>query len=171
MKGPRRIPVYGMSFSQLNGVQSTPRIMRGAPVQRTRMINAPLTDKLRQAAILKAQGRVTVVDDAGNTSTAAIVVPAPLQGLESQGLARTLGSLGGCKLGRSSIGDDIEMDAECMRPGEVMQADGSCAKPASSPYVPAAQAMVASATKAAVSSQLLVLGAIAVGAILYFGRK
>lgn len=44
-----------------------------------------------------------------------------LDGLEFQGLARTLGSLAG-----STLGDDIEFPEECARPGEVLLAPGKC---------------------------------------------
>lgn len=163
MRGPKRRQTYGMAFSRLSGVQSAPRIMRAPPVIRPRMIDVSLNDKLREQAILKAQGRVTVVDDAGNVAMAPVVTQAPLQGLDSQGFAHTLS--GTC------FGDDVEMDAECMRPGEVMQADGSCAKPLS-PYVPAPAASVAAAKPSSkISPQLIGLGILAVGAILYFGRK
>lgn len=46
-----------------------------------------------------------------------------LAGLESQGLARTLGSLAGSTLGPPP---DIEFPEECARPGEVLLAPGKC---------------------------------------------
>jgi len=63
------------------GVQSVPRVMRGAPVVDPRRVDVPLSERA-------------------------------LAGLESQGLARTLGSLAG-----STLGDDIEMPEECIRRG------------------------------------------------------
>lgn len=144
MRGPTRIPVYGMARSHLSGVQSTPRIMRGAPVTRPVHVELALTDKRRAASIFKQQGRVQS-DDFGS-----------LQG--------------------STLGDDIEMPEECVRPGEVLISPGVCGPPASvSPVttrVPVTATTAAAAQPASkMSPQLLVLGAICVGAILYFGRK
>ena len=143
MIGPRRF------HASLSGVQSTPRIMRGAPVRRGSMVDVPLV--MRDKAILQQQGR--------------------------------LGSLSGSTLG------DIDFDDgslhECARAGEVMDANGNCAPDARSPINPysnpaevvAAGVKLQTAVSAAAkksgmpSTQLLVLGAICVGAILYFGRK
>jgi hypothetical protein len=58
-----------------------------------------------------------------------------LAGLESQGLARTLGSLGGC-----TLGEDIEMPEECMRPGEVLISPGVCGPDTRRPVDPYAAA-------------------------------
>lgn len=74
---------YGMA-----GVQSVPRVMRGAPVVRGRIVDVPLSQR-------------------------------DLAGLDSQGFAHTLS--GTC------FGDDtIEMPQECVRPGEILIADGVC---------------------------------------------
>ena len=86
----------------LAGVQSVPRVMRGAPVVNPRMIDVPLSE--RALAGIESQGLART-----------------LSGLESQGLARTLGSLSG-----STLGDEIEMPEECARPGEVLLAPGVC---------------------------------------------
>jgi hypothetical protein len=92
--------------------------------------------------------------------------------LQQQG---RLGSLSGSTLG------DIDFDdgsiTECMRPGEVMTAPGVCAPPGSvSPVTTksgstATSVATAAKAKGMPSTQLLVLGAVCVGAILYFGRK
>ena len=84
--------------------------MRGVPVVRGSIVDVPLSQR-------------------------------DLAGLESQGLARTLGTLGGCTIAGSTIsgstiGDDtIEMEEECVRPGEVLLAPGKCG-PVPQPVTP-----------------------------------
>ncbi len=177
MRGPKRRATYGMSYGAMSGVQSIPRIMRGAPVTRGAMFDLPLNSERRRTAILKQQGRLVVVDDKLNDGTGTIVRQVPMQGLESQGFAHTLS--GTCF-------GDIDFDdgsvTECMRRGDVMHPDGTCSPDTRSPINPYSVAPVTTGTgvkittQAATSSkmpskQLLVLGAIAVGAIIYFGRK
>ena len=182
--GPKRRPVYGMAYGTLSGVQSVPRIMRGAPVIGPSLFDIPLTNKRRRTAALHEQGRLTVIGGKTNrTGERTVQVPdaTPMSGLESQGLARTLlGSLGG-----STLGADIEMPEECMRPGEILLSPGVCGpdphRGEVSPYSaqPPTYAIPVSTTKASpqksspskLSPQLLMLGGVAVAAILYFGRK
>src|SRR5512143_2994162 len=144
------VPV--MRYGALGGVQSTPRVMRGVPAARPTNYDVPLSRR-------------------------------DLAGLSDQGLARTLGSLGGCTLGT----EEIEMPEECMRAGEVLIAPGVCGPDPRKPIDPyavspqtvrvpinttrAPAASAAGAMGGKMSPQLLILGALAVGAIYYFGRK
>lgn len=147
----------------LDGVQSYPRVMRGVPAPRGGL-NVDVSLSRRDLAGLESQGLART-----------------LGGLESQGLARTLGSLGGGTLG------EIEMPEECARAGEVLIAPGVCGpdprKPID-PYgappqvvrVPIATTKVGTSVASAmpqkkIDKNLLILGAICVGAIWYFGRK
>jgi|GEM_PF-6557195 len=138
------------------GVQSVPRVMRGAPVVDPRRVDVPLSERA-------------------------------LAGLESQGLARTLGSLAG-----STLGDDIEFAEECARPGEVLLGPGRCGPDPRKPLDPyatppavvstggglrpkrAAAAAAASGkdvVKGMSTTQILLAAVGAVGLIWYLGKK
>ena len=108
-----------------------------------------------------------------------------LAGLESQGLARTLGVLGNDSIGA----DEIEMPEECMRPGEILLAPGVCGPDTRQPINPYASpseivptgtklqtdAPAATSAKSAVASMsrtTMLLAAVgAAGLIYYLGRK
>lgn len=128
----------------MSGVQSYPRVMRGVPAPRGSYVDVNLSRR-------------------------------DLAGLESQGFARTLS-------------DDIEMPEECARAGEVIIAPGVCGPDPRRPIDPygappqvvrvpiattqvTAAAAAAAGAKPAISKNLLILGALCVGAIWYFGRK
>ena len=180
--GPRRRAVYGMQYGVLQGVQSNPRIMRGAPVTIPGMFDVPLMTSRRDAVILQQQGRMAVTP---RDSTGTVVRQVPMAGLESQGLARTLGSLGGCTLDGSSLGDDaadrreMARAKECLRPGEIRTGPGRCGvdpRDRVNPYAaaPTTNAIPISVTVDGIdfgSPKVLLIGAAAVAALLYFRRK
>lgn len=149
----------------MGGVQSVPRVMRSLPAIVPRMFDVPLTASGRELEIYNQQGRLS-----------------GLGGLESQGLARTLGSLGG-----RTLGEEIEMPEECMRPGEILLAPGVCGPDPRRPVDPyaaapptsaipvsttkAKAAASASSVAAGMSRTTMALAAIgAIGLLYYLGK-
>lgn len=106
----------------------------------------------------------------------------PLAGLDSQGIARTLGSLEGDSLGATAP-EMIEMPEECARPGEVMLSPGVCG-PAPAPKAAVGPVVTSTGTKLqktagsarggvqSMSRTTMVLAAICgIGLIYFLGRK
>lgn len=116
------------------GVQSVPRVQRGAPVVVPSLVDVPLSERA-------------------------------LAGLESQGLARTLGSLAG-----STLGADIEFPEECARPGEVLLAPGKCGPDPRKPVDPYA-ASAKDVVKGMSTTQIVLAAVGAVGLIYYLSKN
>lgn len=110
------------------GVQSVPRVMRGAPVVDPRRVDVPLSERA-------------------------------LAGLESQGLARTLGSLAG-----STLGDDIEMPEECVR-------RGGCGPDQRKPVDPYATPPAKDTVKGMSTTTIALAAVGAVGLIYYLSKR
>lgn len=89
-----------------------------------------------------------------------------LAGLESQGLARTLGSLAG-----STLGDDIEFPEECARPGEVLLGPGRCGPDPRKPIDPYAAASAKDVVKGTSTTTIALAAVGAVGLIYYLGKR
>ena len=124
----------GRLYRAMGGVQSNPRVMRGAPVVRPVIRDVQLSNRA-------------------------------LAGLAFQGLARTVGA-------------DIEMDEECARPGEILLSPGVCGPDKRRPLDPymtaqpkGTAAAAATAAGMKITPKLLMVGAAAVAAIYFLGRK